>query len=77
MGAGFFEDTPPPRAIPLGIGHDCHIRNAIVDMDVRIGDGCRLLNEDGAQEADGQGWHIRDGIIVVPKGATILPNTVV
>jgi glucose-1-phosphate adenylyltransferase len=61
----------------LGIGHDCHIRNAIIDMDVRIGDGCRLLNEDGAQEADGQGWHIRDGIIVVPKGATILPNTVV
>ena len=77
MGAGSFEDEPPPGAIPLGIGHNCHIRNAIIDMDVRIGDGCRLINEDGVQEADGEGWHIRDGVIVIPKGATILPDTVV
>jgi len=77
MGAGHFEDEPPPGRIPLGIGHDCRIRNAIIDMDVRIGDGCRLVNEGGQQEADGPGWHIRDGVIVVPKGATVRSGTVV
>ena len=31
----------------------------------------------GVQEADGDGWHMRSSIIVVPKGATIKPGTVV
>ncbi len=75
MGAGRFEDKPPPGVIPIGVGHDCHIRNAIIDMDARIGDGCRLVNEGGVTEADGDGWHIRDGVIVVPKGATVRPGT--
>ena len=70
-GADFFEteedalglgDTPR-----LGIGRDVTIDRAIVDKNARIGDGCRLVNEQGLQEADGDGWHIRSGIIVVPK----------
>ncbi|MDX1692039.1 MAG: sugar phosphate nucleotidyltransferase [Acidimicrobiia bacterium] len=77
MGAGRFEDRPPTGTPALGIGHGCHIRNAIVDMDARIGDGCRLVNESGVRQADGAGWHIRDGIVVVPKGAVIPPGTVV
>lgn len=77
MGATRFEEEPPEGSPPLGLGRSCEIRNAIVDMDARIGDGCRLVNEAGVDEADGDGWHIRDGIIVVPKGATIPPGTVV
>jgi len=77
MGAGDFEDEPPPGLTSQGIGHDCHIRNAIIDMDARIGDGCRLINDGAVQEADGDGWHIRDGVIVVPKGATVRSGTVV
>lgn len=77
MGATSFEAAPPDGALALGVGHDCHIRNAIIDMDVRIGDGCRLTNESAVDQADGDGWHIRDGIIVVPKGATIPAGTVV
>ena len=78
MGAGWFEDRAPNAWLPaLGIGHGCHIRNAIIDMDVRIGDGCRLVNQAGVRQADGKGWHIRDGIIVVPKGAVVDPGTVV
>jgi hypothetical protein len=29
------------------------------------------------QEGDGDGWHIRSGIIVVPKSAVVKPGTVV
>ncbi len=77
MGADTFEDDPPPGLPSLGIGHGCHIRNAIIDTNARIGDGSRLLNEAGVHEADGDGWHIRDGIIVIPRDSVIAPGTVV
>ena len=70
-------DTSPAGEIPLGIGNDCEVRNAIIDSDVRVGDGCRLVNREGVQEADGDGWYIRDGVIVVPRLVTIPPGTVV
>ncbi|MBT8486095.1 MAG: glucose-1-phosphate adenylyltransferase [Phycisphaerales bacterium] len=60
-----------------GIGANCEIRRAIVDLDATIGDGSRLVNEAGVQETDGEGYCIRDGIIVVHRGATIAPGTVV
>lgn len=76
MGADTWEpDGADP--IPRGVGHDCHIRNAIIDFNARIGDGCRLLNADGVQDADNENWTIRDGIIVVPKNAVIPPGTVI
>ena len=47
----------------IGVGPDCVIRDAIIDTDVRIGAGSRLVNSDGVWEADGDGWFIRDGVI--------------
>jgi len=76
MGAKRFAPSDDP-GIPPGVGRDCHVRNAIVDMDARIGDGCRLVNERGVESADGDGWCIRDGIVVVYRGAEIAPGTVV
>jgi glucose-1-phosphate adenylyltransferase len=49
----------------------------IVDKNARIGDGVRLTNERGIETADGDGYHIRSGIIIVPKGAVVKPGTVV
>jgi glucose-1-phosphate adenylyltransferase len=77
MGASRFEERAPTGLPGLGIGHGCYIRNAIIDMDVRIGDGSQLVNPTGIRQADGKGWHIRDGIIVVPKGSVIPPGTLV
>jgi len=79
MGANKFEtlDERARHEIPLGISRDCHIRNAIVDFNARIGDGCRLTNEAGVKEADTESWCIRDGIIVVPKNAVLPPGTVI
>ena len=78
MGASTWETLPPGSGqIALGIGMDCHIKNAIVDFDTRIGDGSKLINAAGVQNADADNYCIREGIIVVPKGAVIPPGTVI
>ncbi len=61
----------------LGVGRDVVLDRVIVDKNARIGDGSRLVNERGVAEADGPGYAIRDGIIVVYKNAVIPPGTVV
>jgi len=78
MGANFWESLPAGSSqIPLGIGRDCHVRNAIIDFNARIGDGCKLLNEDGIENKDNENYFIRDGIIVVPKNAVLPAGTVI
>ena len=73
-----YEDTDPSGGRPsLGIGRDVILDRVIVDKNARIGDGARLVNEAGIKEADGDGYVIRGGIIVVPKGGLIRPGTVV
>jgi glucose-1-phosphate adenylyltransferase len=71
LGADFYEDEPPEGLTPLGVGRDVVLDRVIVDKNARIGDGARLVNERGVQEADGDGYCIRNGIIVVPKGGEV------
>ncbi len=47
----------------------------IVDKNARIGDGARLVNESGVDHADGDGYFIRNGVVIVPKDGVIKPNT--
>jgi len=47
----------------------------IVDKNARIGDGAQLVNAAGSEHADGHGYFIRDGVIVVPKDGVIQPGT--
>ncbi len=79
LGADFYEsdDMAPARGDnpPLGIGRDVVLDKVIVDKNARIGDGARLTNEAGVQDADGEGYYIRDGIIVVPKDGVIKGGT--
>jgi glucose-1-phosphate adenylyltransferase len=77
LGADFYEEEAAAEEIPLGIGRDVVLDRVIVDKNARIGDGVRLVNERGLQEADGDGYYIRSGIIIVPKGASIPPGTTV
>ncbi|MGH9253263.1 MAG: glucose-1-phosphate adenylyltransferase [Vicinamibacterales bacterium] len=78
LGADFYEEGDPPPGVPkLGIGHDVLLDRVIVDKNAHIGDGARLVNERGIEHADGDGFYIRSGIIVVPKGGVIAPGTVV
>jgi glucose-1-phosphate adenylyltransferase len=80
LGADYYEthEEGADRDGPaLGIGRDAVLDRVIVDKNARIGDGVRLVNERNAEHADGDGYVIRGGIIVVPKGAVIPPGTVI
>lgn len=63
----------------LNIGDGAAVERAILDKDCRIGRGAKLLNLNNVMEADGPNgsYHIRDGIICVPRGAVIPDGAVV
>jgi glucose-1-phosphate adenylyltransferase len=78
LGADHYEDDPARTdQIQLGIGHDVVLDRVIVDKNARIGDGTRLVNAGGADHLDGHGFYIRNGIVIVPKGAEIPAGTAV
>lgn len=78
LGADWYEDGKAAvQQPPMAIGRNCHLHRVIVDKNARIGDGSRLVNEKGVEEADGDGYHIRSGIIIVPKDGVIKPGTTV
>lgn len=80
LGADYYEkNTPDPSSgIPaIGIGDNSTIETAIIDKNARIGANVRLVNEAKAEHADGPCWHIRDGIIIIPKDTIVPAGTVV
>ena len=78
MGADFYESDKggtPEGEIPIGIGRDCIIEDAIIDKNARIGDGVVITTHDKDANSDGVGYYIRDGIVVIPKNAVIPAGT--
>jgi glucose-1-phosphate adenylyltransferase len=83
MGADFFESFEEiqqnaNRAKPhVGIGANSVVRCAIIDKNARIGKDVRLINQHNVETRDGKGgcYFIREGIIIVPKNATIQDGT--
>ena len=79
MGSDFYETLADIEAdrvhgIPqLGVGNRCTIKNAIIDKNCRIGDDAQIIGGAHLQDGDYPFYTVRDGIIVVKKGA-ILPN---
>ena len=80
MGATYYETekqkaTNAEKGIPnLGIGKGSIIRRAIIDMNARIGENCRIgIDNIPRKEGDFGDYSIHDGIIVINKGA-IIPN---
>ena len=66
-------DTPGP---PLGIGPNCVIERAILDKDCRIGANVRILTRGRPERLDAENYVVREGIVVVPKGAIVPDNTI-
>ena len=62
---------------PIGIGPNTIIENAIVDKNARIGRDVRIVNQTKIKEKDGDGYFIRDGIVVIPKDGIIRDGTVI
>ncbi len=66
------------RGLPAqGIGSGCVIERAIIDKNARIGRNVRISPRDKPSQVDGDGWFIRDGIVVIPKGAVIPDGTTI
>jgi glucose-1-phosphate adenylyltransferase len=83
MGADYYQtletmQTDIGAGLPrVGVGHNCFIRKAIIDKNARIGSGVRILNETNRQHHDGEGYFIREGIVVIPKDGIITDGTVI
>jgi len=78
MGADYYESDmggTPWGEIPIGIGRDCLIEDAIIDKNARIGDGVVITPHDKDANSEGPGFYIRDGIVVIPKNAVIPSGT--
>jgi glucose-1-phosphate adenylyltransferase len=76
LGADYYqEEDAGADQVDLGIGRDVVLDRVIVDKNARIADGVRLVNDQNVTIAEGDGWCIRDGIIVVPKGAVVRTGT--
>src|SRR5262249_19308847 len=61
----------------IGVGDGSVIERAIIDKDCRIGREVHLVNRRNLQDADGSNYVIREGIIVIPKGAVVPDGTVI
>ena len=84
LGADYYrwEDAEARSRVPEGppepgIGEGTRIENAIIDKNASIGRNCVICNHAGVTEAEGPGYHIRDGIVVVVKNAHIPDGTVI
>jgi glucose-1-phosphate adenylyltransferase len=75
LGADAYDDRQSD--IPLGIGRNAVLDGVIVDKNARIGDDVRLVNDRKLQDVDGDGYYIRNGLIIVPKGGVVKAGTVV
>ena len=76
MGSDYYnEERDAPSGIPLGVGRECFIRNAILDKNARIGDGCYISPEGKKNGETTDLYTVQDGIIVIPKNTVIPPGT--
>lgn len=75
MGNDFYEHEKGGGKQALGIGQNCRIQNCIIDKNVRIGNNVSITNRKNVQEEDGSNYHIRDGIVIIPKAAVIPDGT--
>ncbi|MEM1322424.1 MAG: glucose-1-phosphate adenylyltransferase [Bacteroidota bacterium] len=62
---------------PMGIGKNCHIENAIVDKNCRIGDNVTIKGSADLENTETNEYCIVEGIVVLKKGAIIPHGTVI
>jgi len=66
------------RNVPdVGVGDGTVIENAILDKDCRIGANVQIVNRAGLENAEGTNYVIRDGVVVIPKGAVVMDGAII
>jgi glucose-1-phosphate adenylyltransferase len=69
------EMASDPTNIPMGVGDYCQIEHAILDKDCRIGNNVVIKGGDHLPDSDHDAYVVRDGVVVVKKGAVIPEGT--
>ena len=69
------EDGTVGGGAHFGIGNNCWIENAIIDKNARVGNNVQIRNRRERTHHDGDGFFVRDGSVVIPKGGTIADGT--
>jgi glucose-1-phosphate adenylyltransferase len=59
----------------LKIGQNCSIEGAIIDKNARLGENVVIRKFPRGTDLDGDQWVVRDGIVVIPKNAQVMPDT--
>ncbi len=59
----------------LGIGENCFLKNVIIDKNVKVGDDCTIVGSDQLEDTETDEYCVRDGIVIIKKGASIPANT--
>ncbi|MFK8104888.1 MAG: glucose-1-phosphate adenylyltransferase [Saprospiraceae bacterium] len=77
MGNDFYETFEQilTKEDKVGIGNDCVIQQAIIDKDCCIGDNVSIIGHDDLEDESTEQYLIKDGIIVLKKGAVIPSGT--
>ncbi len=75
MGSDYYQTLDElidnPSNIPMGIGKRCFIKNAILDKNCCVGNDVRINGGKHLKDAETDLYVIRDGIVVIKKGAII------
>ena len=74
MGSDFYQTLSELSDISkpaMGIGANCFIKNAILDKNCCIGDNVSIHGGKHLKEIDTPTYTVRDGIVIVKKGAVI------
>ena len=61
----------------LGIGDRCFINNCIIDKNCRVGDDTRINGGLHLKDIETDTYFVKDGIVVIKKGAVIPKHTVI
>jgi len=75
MGSDFYETLEEVENkkidIFMGVGENCYINNAIIDKNCRIGDNVQINGGSHLENQETENYIVKDGIIVIKKGAVI------
>ena len=83
MGADYYEsildmeENQKKDKPSIGVGRNCVLKKVIVDKNVRIGDGVKIINQKKLANFQSEMYSIVDGIVIIPKNGVIPPGKVI